>query len=74
MLHPQNAMFDDLKPGVHLGIKVIATIGQALDWAAYAGPTDWSDQRVADEGDKISKDAAERLFDVCVAAGLTYRR
>jgi hypothetical protein len=51
----------------------VAVIGYAHDWAAYQGLTDWSDDRVAMEGDKLSQAAAEALFHAPVAAGLSYR-
>jgi hypothetical protein len=72
-LNPVSIHPDELKPGDKLGYKVIAVIGYANDWAAYEGLTDWSDDEVANNGDKISKNAAEALFYAPTAAGLKYR-
>ena len=72
-LNPATVIPNDLKPGDKLGYKIIAVIGNANDWAAYEGLTDWSDDEVAKGGDKLSKDAAEALFYAPVAAGLEYR-
>ena len=63
----------DIKPGDNLGFKVIAVIGYGGDWAAYYGLTNWSDEKVASEGDKLNKEAAEKLFSAPVLAGLKYR-
>ena len=53
----------EVKPGDCFGYKVIAIVrGHGLFWAAYRGPTEWSDQRVLDEGDKVSEETARSLF------------
>jgi len=57
-----------------LGFKIIAVIGYNNDWCAYRGLTDWSDERCAAQGDKISKDAAEALFYAPVARGTNLSR
>ena len=54
-------------------VKVVAVAGFADDWAAYRGPSDWSDQRVAEQGDKLPCRAAEALFQVMAASGRQYR-
>jgi len=72
-LNPVTVRPIDLKPGDELGYKIIAVIGHNDDWAAYRGLTDWSDDMVARQGDKLSKVAAEALFYAPVAAGLNYR-
>ncbi len=72
-LNPVTLRPIDLRPGDKIGFKVIAVIGHANDWAAYRGWTDWTDEQVAAEGDKLSKEAAEALFYAPVAAGMTYR-
>lgn len=63
----------DVKHGDAFAVKVVATAGYANDWAAYRGPSDWSDQSVAASGDKISEEAAEAVFYVMVASGRRYR-
>jgi len=72
-LNPVSVRPMDLKPGDRLGYKVIAVIGEGHDWAAYKGLSDWSDEEVANNGDKLSQTAAEALFYAPVAAGLEYR-
>jgi hypothetical protein len=72
-LNPVTVVPIDLKPGDNLGYKVIAVIGWANDWAAYIGLTDWTDEQVANSGDKLSKKVAEGLFSAPVYAGLEYR-
>ena len=44
------------------GRKIVAVIGWANDYAAYASPAEWTDERCASNGDKISADEAHRLF------------
>jgi hypothetical protein len=72
-LNPVTVKPNELKPGDNLGLKIIAVIGTGGDWAAYCGLTVWTDEEVAAHGDKIYKEAAERLFYAPVAAGLKYR-
>ena len=64
---------EDLKAGFQFGLKVVGMVGGDSDWAAYEGPLEWPDDRVAEEGDKLSQEAAEGLFPALVRAGLTYR-
>jgi hypothetical protein len=71
--HPGNVIPANLNTGDRLGFKIIAVIGGMGDWAAYAGPTNWSDDKVSKVGDKISKEAAEELFYAPRAADLKYR-
>lgn len=42
--------------------KIVAVAGYANDWAAYKAPADWTDDRVASDGDKISATMARDLF------------
>ena len=72
-LNPETVSPTDLKPGDRLGYKVVAVIGEVHDWAAYAGLTTWTDDEVARSGDKLSAQAAEKLFLAPVWAGLSYR-
>lgn len=74
MLNPITVIPNDLKPRDRLGFKVIAVIGHNNDWAAYRGPTIWSDEQIGDSGDKIGQEVAELLFYAPRAAGLKYRR
>ncbi len=53
---------NELEPNTAAAIKVVAKVGWGNDWAAYLGPSDWSDEKVADEGDKILEKAARILF------------
>jgi len=54
-------------------VKVVAVAGFTDDWAAYRGPSDWSDQLVAEQGDKLARRAAEALFYVMAASNRHYR-
>ena len=55
-------------------LKIVAWAGQGGDWAAYSGPSDWPDQKVAEEGDKIDQKAAELLFPAFKWSGRYYRK
>jgi len=59
--------------GDAFAVKIVAVVGYGDDWAAYHGPSDWSDQMVAESGDKLSKTAAEAVFYVMAASGRHYR-
>ena len=71
-LNPDTIRGDELLSDDHYGFKIIAVVGFANDWAAYIGPTTWSDERVAREGNKADREAAERLFPT-LAANLHWR-
>lgn len=65
----------NLMPGVAVSMKIVAVVGgSGFDWAAYQGPTSWSDEEVAKHGDKLLKSYAEPLFREMTIAGLVYRR
>ena len=49
------------------GYKIIAVVYNDYFWAAYRGLTDWSDEQVAAEGDKISERCASELFSTIAA-------
>ena len=40
-LNPVTAIPEQLQPGDKLCLVVVASVGQAKDWAAYAGLADW---------------------------------
>ena len=63
----------DVLWGDAFAIKVVAVAGYANDWAAYIGPSDWTDERVAEQGDKLSPEQAGPLFYVLRESGRTYR-
>ena len=63
----------EVQDGDMFAVKVVAVVGPNDDWAAYEGPTDWSDERVATEGDKLLLAQAEMLFYVLMATGRGYR-
>ena len=42
-------------------IKVVLVEGVIGDWAAYAGPGEWSDERVRDGGNKLPEAAARKI-------------
>ncbi len=62
---------DELQPGDRMAIKIVAVIGWDNDWAAYYSLTNWSDDEVAENGDKLSEREARPLFPVCKS--LRYR-
>lgn len=61
-LNAYNICGDEIKVNDYYGYKIVAVIHSEYFWAAYMGLTDWSDDRVAREGDKISYNAAKSLF------------
>ena len=63
----------DVEDGDAFAVKVVAVAGYDNDWAAYEGPSDWTDQEIAGSGDKLSRKAAERLFYVLAESGRHYR-
>lgn len=72
-LNPYTTRPMNLKPGSKLCYVVVAVVGDVDDWAAYAGLAGDTPEQVADGGEKIDKEAAEKLFPVCVNAGLKWR-
>ena len=48
-----NVSPDVLGPGDAIALKVVAVVGYDNDFAVYAGPTNWTKERVAEEGDKL---------------------
>jgi hypothetical protein len=42
--------------------KVMAVGGAVGDWAAYIGPDDWEDDKIADYGRKLPKYLATDIF------------
>jgi hypothetical protein len=61
-LNPYVVHGGEIRTGDFFGYKVIAVVHDQYFWAAYRGLTDWSDERVAAEGDKISYEVACSLF------------
>jgi len=66
---------DDIIPAemTKRNCKVVAVIGWGHDWAAYMGPNDWDDERIAQWGDKIGSGEAKTLFPELAQSGLYYR-
>ncbi len=63
----------DLKPLDILPKKVVAVIGGIGDWAAYEGPTDWPDEKIARQGDKLGANQAKAVFPSLAYSDLKYR-
>jgi hypothetical protein len=59
--------------GTYAAYRVVAVKGQIEDWAAYKGPSDWSDEMICSNGNKIPENAARELFYVFDASGMRYR-
>lgn len=72
--NPVTTRPSEMEPEDKFGLKVVAVIGVGPDWAAYMGFTDWPDEMVATNGDKITKEAAENLFPAIARTGREYRR
>ena len=60
-----------LKQGDMVAVKMVTVIGNVGDFAVYQGPTDLSDQYVADYGDKVPEDVGRAVAPYC--AHLIYR-
>jgi len=56
----------DVEPGDKFAWKIVAVVSphNAVDWAAYRGPTNWSDDDVAMSGSKLRESAARYLFPI----------
>lgn len=70
----------DFDTSDRVACKVVAVVGswrlpggRPGDWAAYQGPSHWTDERVATSGDKIDRKAAEGLFPAMKHAVGRYR-
>lgn len=63
----------DIQPGDCFGFKIVAVAGYDYDWAAYIGLTDWEDEQVVRQGDKLLEEQAEPLFYIMRASGRYYR-
>ena len=63
----------DVEPDDAFAIKVVAVAGYGNDWAAYYGPSNWSNEMVAKSSDKLSAAQAKPLFHVLAASGRHYR-
>jgi len=63
----------DVFNGDAFAIKVVAVAYHPHEWAAYQGPSDWSDQLVAESGDKLDERDASALFFVMRHTKRSYR-
>lgn len=70
-LNPYVLYPSEVKPKDRVGYKVIA-IHHGVTWAAYRGLTDWSDDKVQNEGDKLDEKVARLLFPVMDNLGVPY--
>lgn len=69
----RNLSPSDVKPSDAFPIKVVAVAGRGDDWAAYYGPTEWTDEEVAESGNKLLAAQAEPLFYALRNSGRFYR-
>ena len=61
----------DVCPNDAFAVKVVAVAGYANDWSAYVGLSNWPDTRIAEQGDKLTREQVGKLFHcMCVR---TYR-
>ena len=59
---------DEIKGGDRYGYKIVAVVSEYHHgWCAYEGPTDWTDKKVADNGDEVPEGAAKALFPTLAA-------
>lgn len=72
-LNPYLVQAREIAGGDRYGYKVVAVIDESWNgWRAYRGPTSWTDQQVADNGDAVSEETARALFPTLAAAGRIY--
>ena len=64
---------DQIEASDAFAIKIVAVAGKDNDWAAYQGASWWDDERIASEGDKLLREAAEPLFYCLAMSGRRYR-
>jgi len=64
----------EVKPNDAFPIKIVAVAGFGNDWAAYYGPTGWTDEEIAENGDKLAACQAEPLFYALRNSGRCYRK
>lgn len=63
----------EIQEGDKFGVKIVACIWQGWNgWCVFSGPPDWSDERVAAEGDEVDKKIAMRLFPTLAALKRVY--
>lgn len=61
----------DLRLGDAVAVKYVTVIGAWSDFAVYIGVGDWSDERVAANGDKVSEEVGRAVAPYC--SHLAYR-
>ena len=61
-LNVHNVNGDEIQDNDRYGYKIVAVVYPDGFWSAYVGHTDWSDTKVADNGDKLSYNIARDLF------------
>ena len=72
-LNPYEVQGDEVQEGDRYGYKLIAVIHVGWSgWAVYRGPTAWSDEHVAENGDCVSEEAAKALFPTLAALHRVY--
>lgn len=47
-----------VKPDDYCALRIVAVAGYDNDWACYIGPSSWSNERVAEEGDPVLEEQA----------------
>ena len=60
-----------LRPGNIVPVKFVTVVGYGNDFAVYQGDSNWSNQEIADSGDKVSEDVGRAVAPYC--SHLAYR-
>jgi len=70
---PSNPQGGDVIVKVTTFMKYTLVIGYNHDYAVYEGPRNWTSERVANDGDKISEMHAKELFPELATIDRYYR-
>jgi hypothetical protein len=63
----------EIQAGDQFGLKLVACIWQGWNgWCVFMGPPDWTDQKVAAQGDEVPEKVAKMLFPTLAALKRIY--
>jgi hypothetical protein len=72
VMNPYIVEPSEVTAGDKFGYKIVACIWSLDEWCAFRAPTNWSDDRVAKEGDEILEDVANSIFPTLASLGMVY--